>query len=125
MRTEAWRRKQLHAQLGSWAELCHDARILYVKQSYTSHVEVRIPGGLCRALSQVLARLGTLAERAAAGLREVQAEYRRAGLPAAESRQFENCSRQAGTFWREFARTMDSLARLARKELAAEPFTAR
>ncbi|MGA2065775.1 MAG: DUF3160 domain-containing protein [Thermoguttaceae bacterium] len=124
MRTEAWRRKQLHAQLGSWAELCHDARILYVKQSYSSRVECEYPAGYVEPYSEFYARLKTLAERTAQGLGEIRADYRREGLAASESQQFENCTRQAGAFWLEFARTMDTLARLARKELAAEPFSA-
>ena len=34
MQTEAWRNRELHAALASWAELRHDT-ILYAKQSYT------------------------------------------------------------------------------------------
>jgi len=37
MRTPAWRDKQLHTALASWAELRHDT-ILYAKQSYTGEV---------------------------------------------------------------------------------------
>ena len=37
MQTMAWRDKQLHTALASWAELRHDT-ILYAKQSYTSGV---------------------------------------------------------------------------------------
>ncbi len=123
MRTEAWRRKQLHAQLGSWAELCHDARILYVKQSYSSRAECEYPAGYVEPYSEFYARLKTLAERTADGLGEIQADYHSERLAAGESQQFENCTRQAGAFWLGFAGTMDTLTRLARKELAAERFS--
>ena len=81
------------------------------------------PAGYVEPYPEFYARLKTLAERTAEGLHEIQADYRREGLAGGESRQFAVCAEQAGAFWSRFAGTMDTLARLARKELAAEPFT--
>jgi Protein of unknown function (DUF3160) len=72
--SEAWNRRMLNTQLGSWAELRHDT-ILYAKQSYTSGVECEFPDGYVdpypaafRRLEAFAAKGGVLAELLAPGL---------------------------------------------------------
>jgi hypothetical protein len=122
MRTEAWRRKQLHAQLGSWAELCHDARILYVKQAYTRRGECEYPAGYVEPYPEFYTRARELAQRTAEGLGESVAQFRR----LAGAREVSAMDRYGGSavpFWLRFANTMGRLETLARKHLTAEPFT--
>lgn len=68
-RTEAWGRRLLNTQLGSWAELRHDT-LLYVKQSYTGIPLCEYPDGYVDPYPGLFARLrqmGTIgAEKLAA-----------------------------------------------------------
>jgi hypothetical protein len=62
-RTEAWGRRLLNTQLGSWAELRHDT-LLYAKQSYTGIPLCEYPDGYVDpypALFGRLRQLGTMA----------------------------------------------------------------
>src|SRR4029077_16922259 len=63
--TEAWGRRLLQTQLGSWAELRHDT-ILYVKQSYTSGVSCAFPDALVEPNPDFFARIGALAQKGSA-----------------------------------------------------------
>lgn len=59
--TDAWQRRVLNAQLGSWAELRHDT-ILYVKQSYTAGVTCEFPDAYVDPYPEFYTRLGELAQ---------------------------------------------------------------
>ena len=62
MRTRPWQLKQLHTQLGSWAELRHTG-ILYVKQSYTRRGECDFPASYVEPYPEFYARIGQLARQ--------------------------------------------------------------
>ena len=62
MKTEAWGRRVLSAQLASWAELRHDT-ILYTKQSYTGGAGCVFPDAYVDPYPEVFARLGEMAQR--------------------------------------------------------------
>jgi len=69
MQTQAWRRKDLHTALGSWAELKHDT-ILYAKQVYAemgNGPEER-PKGYVEPTPEVYARLAALTKMTIEGL---------------------------------------------------------
>jgi hypothetical protein len=102
MLTQAWRRKQLQTQLASWAELRHDT-VLYLKQSYTAAPVCGYPAGFVEPYPQLYARLGFLARELSLRLSKIAVSYRE--------------------FFENFAARMADLERLARKELAAQPFT--
>lgn len=59
--TDAWNRRVLSLQLGSWAELRHDT-ILYVKQSYTGGAVCEFPDAYVDPYPELYSRLGALAE---------------------------------------------------------------
>ncbi len=114
MQTEAWRRKQLQTQLASWAELRHDS-ILVVKQSYTRQEECSYPAAFVEPYPEFYARIGKLAQRADEGFAELENKDRDRGYGV------------LGTYrahWRMVAQRMETLERLAGKELHGEPFTA-
>jgi hypothetical protein len=106
MRTRPWQRKQLQTQLASWAELRHDT-ILYDKQSYTMGIICEYPTGYVEPYPEVYARVATLAEEMGRRLGTL------GSVPSG-----------VATFLAEFASIGRKLEGLARKELAAEAFTA-
>lgn len=75
MTTQAWVDKDLHAALGSWAELRHDT-ILYAKQSTTVRATGMMPQpetpprGYVEPNAEVYARLAALAAQTRRGLQE-------------------------------------------------------
>jgi hypothetical protein len=60
-RTEAWSRRLLNTQLGSWAQLRHDT-ILYAKQSYTSGDACEFPDAYVDPYPEAFGRLAAFAE---------------------------------------------------------------
>lgn len=60
--TEAWGRRLVSTQLGSWAELRHDT-ILYAKQSYTSGASCSFPDAFVDPYPAFWARLVAFADR--------------------------------------------------------------
>jgi hypothetical protein len=110
MQTHAWRLKQLNAQLASWAELRHDG-ILFIKQPYTRHVECDYPNGFVEPYPEFYKQLGLIGRNMARNVADLQA------LDV----NFDKDGR-ARKHWTAFAGTMDTLERLARQELKAEPF---
>lgn len=60
--TEAWGRRLLNTQLGSWAQLRHDT-LLYVKQSYTDGSDCEFPDAYVDPYPEFWASLITYAER--------------------------------------------------------------
>lgn len=61
-RTEAWGRRVLGSQLGSWSQLRHDT-LLYVKQSYTVSTVCEFPDAYVDPYPQHFARIVRFAER--------------------------------------------------------------
>jgi hypothetical protein len=59
--TEAWSRRLLNTQLGSWAQLRHDT-ILYAKQSYTSGAACEFPDAYVDPYPEAFGRLAAFAK---------------------------------------------------------------
>jgi hypothetical protein len=114
MRTEVWQRKQLQTQLALWAELRHNT-VLYAKQSYTGRVMCEYPAGYVEPYPETYARIKFFAEEAARRIEAVDFELDGFDHTDMKRRQVE--------FLKQMAETVGKLERLARKELAAEPFT--
>jgi hypothetical protein len=55
-RTDAWQRRTLLTQLGSWSELRHDT-VLYAKQSYTTYILCNFPDAYVDPYPEVYRRL--------------------------------------------------------------------
>ena len=104
MRSQTWQRKQLQTQLASWAELRHDT-ILYAKQSFTGGIICEYPAGYVEPYPELYARLAFLAEQ------------ERQWLEAADF-----SDKHISEYLQRFATTVRRLERLARKELAGQPF---
>jgi len=104
MRSQAWSRKQLQTQLGSWAELRHDT-ILYAKQSYTMGEMCEYPTGYVEPYPELFARVAQFAEVAAERLQALTVKTR------------------VRPFLGRFAAIVRRLEGMARKELTAQPFT--
>jgi hypothetical protein len=107
MRSQAWARKQLQTQLGSWAELRHDT-ILYVKQSYTMHIVCEYPTGYVEPYPDFYARIARFASQAKWRIGAMKPVWI-AGIVS---------------FLDQFESIVRKLEALARKELAAQPFGA-
>ena len=61
-RSEAWGRRVINTQLGSWSQLRHDT-LLYVKQSYTVGTVCEFPDAYVDPYPELFAALGRLAGR--------------------------------------------------------------
>jgi hypothetical protein len=108
--SEAWGRRLLNTQLGSWAELRHDT-LLYAKQSYSGVPACDFPDAYVDPYPQVFRAL----ERyAAAGSRIADLVVERdAGLGA-----------RISSYFAVLGATVSRLADMAERELRGEPFTA-
>jgi hypothetical protein len=113
MRTAPWQRKQLQTQLASWAELRHNT-VLYAKPSYTAGVQCEYPAGYVEPYPETYARVRLFAEEAA---RRIEAANFNTS-----ARDFSNIQQRQVAFLKQMAETVGRLERLARQELAAEPF---
>jgi hypothetical protein len=116
MLREAWRRKQLQTQLASWSELRHDT-LLYAKQSYTGYPTCGYPAGFVEPYPAFFDKLERFAKRGAELIATANLSLVAAPQAANDVR------RGAVDFLQDFAEHMTFLGRLARKELAAQPFT--
>lgn len=114
MRTEAWQRKQLQAQLASWAQLRHD-NVLYAKQSYTSEERCEYPAGYVEPYPETFARIKFFAAETARRIGNADFKLESGDHSDIQKRQVE--------FFQQMAETLGKLESLARKELAGEPFT--
>jgi hypothetical protein len=114
MRTEAWQRKQLQTQLASWSELRHDT-VLYAKQSYTARPMCEYPTGYVEPYPETYARVKYFAEEAARRLEATDFGDTNGNHAVIKTRQI--------GFFKQMAAILSNLEKLARKELAAEPFT--
>lgn len=110
MKGGAWGRKMLQTQLASWAQLRHDT-ILYAKQSYTASVGCLYPAGYVEPYPDFYAKLGRFARVAAQR------------LGALKGVKGEHIARYV-QYFDGFAGHMQTLETLAKKQLAAEPFSA-
>ena len=115
MRTEAWQRKQLQAQLASWAELRHDT-VLYAKQSYTGGASCEYPTGYVEPYPETYARIQFFAAEAA---RRIAA----ADIKWGDIEKNAKVKQQQIAFLNQMAETLGKLQALAQKELAAQPFS--
>lgn len=108
--TEAWGRRVLGAQLGSWAELRHDT-LLYAKQSYTGIPSCEYPDAYVDPYPEAFAALATYGRRGAALLGELGA----AGVvvPAGVEDYFANLEQ-----------VTSSLAEMATLQQSGEPHSA-
>jgi hypothetical protein len=117
-RSAAWQRKQLQTQLASWSELRHDT-LLYAKASY-SVPQCEVPAAYVEPYPRFYAALARIARRAAQQLD---------GVPAPASRYGGGWFRQQPTtetytvFYGRMAEHLETLERLALKEIAQQPFT--
>jgi hypothetical protein len=118
MQTRAWQRKQLQAQLGSWAELRHDT-VLYAKQSY-SVPGCEYPSGYVEPYPQFFAKVQRLAEEAGRRL----AAVRPTSHDPARAHAFLQQNQARLDFFANMARTAHRLEAMARKELDGQPFSA-
>ena len=121
MQTQAWRRKQLQTQLASWAELRRDT-VLYASPSYTSGLSCEYPEGYVEPYPQFYAAIGRFG--AIAGERFQDADLTSTIKDAKEAEYIQSMQKDYVKFFQEFARTTARLEQLAKKELAAEPFSA-
>jgi hypothetical protein len=115
MQRSPWRRKQLQTQLASWTELRHDT-ILYTKQSYSAVPGCVYPDAYVEPYPEFFDRVAWFAERGAALLAGADVSADSSGDADAER------NRQV-SFLKGFANTARMLERLAKKELAAKPFS--
>ncbi len=102
-RTEAWGRRLLNTQLGSWAELRHDT-LLYAKQSYTAMPVCEYPDGYVDPYPGLFGRLRQLGTMAADKLATV--------LPSTSG-----TDASAVSYFRTFADVASRLEILANEEL--------
>jgi hypothetical protein len=114
MRTEAWQMKQLQTQLASWSELRHNT-VLYAKQSSTAEASCEYPTGYVEPYPETYARIKFFADEAAR--RISAADYHLSNLD------FTDRQKHQVEFLQQMAKILRRLEVLARKELAAEPFT--
>ncbi|MBI1946229.1 MAG: DUF3160 domain-containing protein [Deltaproteobacteria bacterium] len=112
MRTRAWSRRVLQAQLASWAELRHDT-ILYVKQSYGMGITCEHPSGFVELAPQFWARMEAGASLATTLLGKTPYPPALAGTK----------ERQV-TFARSFAATMGTLRGIVERERTSQPLDA-
>jgi hypothetical protein len=105
--TDAWQRRVLAAQLGSWAELRHDT-ILYVKQSYTAGAVCEFPDAYVDPYPEFYARLGDFAQ-AMSSVAD--------GLPASAA-----TLRDSIRGWaEEFSKVMANLTQMAENQVTGTP----
>jgi hypothetical protein len=109
-RTEAWGRRLLGTQLGSWAELRHDT-LLYAKQSYTGIPACEFPDAYVDPYPEFF---DAVAAYAAQGERIAE-------IAAAAGTGLDG---QVRTYFNALHDAATRLAEMARAELAGTPFTA-
>lgn len=114
MQTAAWQRKQLQTQLASWSELRHNT-VLYAKQSFTGSASCEYPFGYVEPYPETYASVRELAGEWAKRLEGLDVANQKAGFRELLDLQVKHLARMAEICGR--------LETLARKELAAEPFT--
>ncbi len=109
-KTEAWSRRVLNSQLGSWAELRHNT-VLYVKQSTTAWPTCEYPDAYVDPYPEFFARVARYAERGEQ-VGSVISQVMGAGVGLTVTAYFANLRGVAGM-----------LSDMARAELTGAPFT--
>ncbi|HVZ36700.1 MAG TPA: DUF3160 domain-containing protein, partial [Polyangiaceae bacterium] len=107
--TEAWGRRVLNAQLGSWAELRHDT-LLYAKQSYTGTPGCDFPDAYVDPYPEVFRALQKYA----------QAGARVADLAVMAS---PDSAASITAYFQKLDQVTGELTDMAERELRGEPFT--
>lgn len=107
-RSEAWGRRVLNTQLGSWVELRHDT-VLYSKQSYTGIPICDYPDVYVDPYP---------------GLYHALHDYALAGLRMAERLPFPPEDRSVGSYFAALEEATRVIGDMAERELRGEPFSA-
>jgi hypothetical protein len=107
--TEAWGRRLLNTQLGSWAQLRHDT-LLYAKQSYTGIPECEFPDAYVEPNPEFFHALVRFAEQGAALVESLPDQ---AGVTAS-----------ARQYFATLATTATLLGQMAEQQKAGTPFSA-
>ncbi len=102
-RTDAWGRRLLNTQLGSWAELRHDT-LLYTKQSFTGGLSCEYPDGYVDPYPGLFGRLRQLGT--------LSAEMLSNAVPAGNG-----AGQSAVTYFQSFADVAGRLETMATEEL--------
>jgi hypothetical protein len=105
--TEAWGRRLLNTQLGSWAQLRHDT-LLYAKQSYTGIPECEFPDAYVEPNPEFFHALVRFAERGS----ELMAALPQAGV-----------TQSASEYFAKLASTAALLGQMAEQQKSGTPFT--
>jgi hypothetical protein len=106
--TEAWGRRLLNTQLGSWAQLRHDT-LLYAKQSYTGIPECEFPDAYVEPNPEFFGALVRFAERGSELM---------AALPEAAA-----VTQTASRYFANLASTATLLGQMAEQQKTGTPFT--
>jgi hypothetical protein len=124
MRTRAWAHKTVNTQLASWTQLRHDT-VLYAAQPYTGIILCEYPAGYVEPRVEFWEAIRLLAKSTADELGKLGASGNlqvdtpigpiTVDLRVRKTARVNHCE--------NFAAQMATLRELARKELAAEPFT--
>lgn len=104
--TEAWNRRILNTQLGSWAELRHDT-LLYAKQSYTGIPGCNFPDAYVDPYPQVFTRLASFADL---------------GATVAEQLSAVTNTTRIQTYFESLRNTMNLVSTMAQSEADGVPF---
>jgi hypothetical protein len=108
--TEAWGRRLLNAQLGSWAELRHDT-LLYAKQSYTDGATCEFPDAYVDPYPEFYAALARFADRGT----EIAEIVRAAGKGIVADR--------LTTYFSGLSSVVTTLGQMAEHQRSGTPFT--
>jgi hypothetical protein len=106
--TEAWGRRLLNTQLGSWAELRHDT-LLYAKQSYTGIPECDFPDAYVDPYPELYGALRKYAEQ---------------GARIAKLISDETFSQKVVSYFDNLRTASATLEEIAKNELSGQPITA-
>jgi hypothetical protein len=106
--SEAWGRRVLNTQLGSWAQLRHDT-LLYAKQSYTSINGCEFPDAYVEPNPEFFRSLARLAERGTAIVDALPGES--------------YVEQQAGLYFERLGNVSRELGQMAEQQRTGTPFT--
>lgn len=123
MRTHAWAMRTLNTQLASWAQYRHDT-ILYAKQSYTSIPLCFYPAGFVEPRPEFWQHLGSMIARTADLVAGIPYPEAIAPISAVTPIHLSEIQSNQVAHLRRFALRVETLARMAAKELAQAPFSA-
>lgn len=105
--TEAWSRRILNTQLGSWAQLRHDT-LLYAKQSYSGVPGCEFPDAYVEPYPEFFAAIG---------------QYAELGKSLVELVDNEGAAERMARYWQALADTAKILGEMAANQRRGEPHT--